>query len=119
MHTLLSCPTAMRLSCDHATAPGYGEGFWRSGRSIARRRGVSLPSRDARARFDTAFWTFYRTLSKSRLAIENRASLRKLRASALDSCAVSRGHPPVVAAAVLAARSRPTPAPPPRCRPRS
>jgi hypothetical protein len=26
MHTLLSCPTAMRLSCDHATAPGYGDG---------------------------------------------------------------------------------------------
>ena len=41
-----------------------------------------------------------------------------LRASALDSCAVSR-HPPVVSAAVLAARSRATPAPPPRCRPRS
>ena len=33
MHTLLSWPTAMRFSCDHATAPGYGEGVSRSTRS--------------------------------------------------------------------------------------
>jgi hypothetical protein len=33
MHTLLSCPTAMRLSCDHATVPGYGDGVSRSARS--------------------------------------------------------------------------------------
>ena len=59
--TLRSCPTARMLSRDHATAPGYGEGFWRSGRSIARRRGDSLPSRDARARFDTAFWTIFQS----------------------------------------------------------
>ena len=33
MHTLLSWPTAMRFSCDQATAPGYGEGVSRSTRS--------------------------------------------------------------------------------------